>query len=634
MAIYGNAGSLSSLLSAASAARKRQESLQDSIASYEWDLSPKTVEDYSKYSKLLGERSKSYSATDPQKSLEYQKKITAAQRGLASQEITRAGMAIMEGRGTKMDKLNKFSDLARQAYETGDGALYQRLTSAGEALQIQIQNEQYAAGQAAIANGERAGREYEKTVKQQLDMKLNAPPTENSPGGVLAQLEAMKNGLKYGGNTFLGELQNKQGKTYFDAIKGSLEAIAGAYKQAAEATTDPEQKQKWMLEYNKVVNGDKDFQIAPGLAGKGLDFVNKQLELKGNGQDPGRLVAKPDGTFEYATNFTTALKPVRGADGKIAVVQGTNGQKGDFKSTIDALNKGGYDASQAEDGTIKFYNPRTGQTAYGTPDDNGNVIYQEGVDANGNAIVKRFVVKDGKDEAVSQQEIDAQSSPEAQLKSSIGGKDESVNKFLNATNSNKMEMDYRNKALSAIQQFKQLGFDDLANSAADQLKFAAGGGGGLLGLGSPIASLQKKLSELQAEAAVRSQAQADRDFITSNPSAGSVVFKPQNGQVLNPSKAVQAGVSGAKAPAVIQDFLGGGNRFAPTNSFGQTNLYSVGGIDRVKAYSIINNSSNYGGAVSELQKAGYNPSTYDEELRTANNNQGGANKSGITSRFR
>ena len=315
-------------------------------------------------------------------------------------------------------------------------------------------------------------------------------------------------------------------------------------------------------------------------------------------------------------------------------MQGTNGQKADFKSTIEALNKGGYDASQAEDGTIKFYNPRTGQTVYGTPDENGNVIYQEGVDADGNAVVKRFVVKDGKDEQVSQQEIDAQSSPEAQLKSAIGGKDESVNKFLNATNSKKIEMDYRNNALDAIQKFKSLGFDDLANTVTDQLRLAAGGGGGLLGLGSPIATLQKKLAELQAEASVRSQAKADQDFIKSNPGAGSSVFKPQNGNILNPSAAVQAGVPGAKAPAVVQDFLGGGNRFSPTNSFGQTNLYSVGGIDRVKALSIINNSTNYGGAVAELQKAGYNPSTYDAELRTANNNQGGANVSGITSRFK
>lgn len=629
MAVYGNAGSLSSLLSAASAARKRQESLQDSIASYEWDLSPKTVEDYTKYSKLLGDRASTYSTSDPARALEYQKKITSAQRGLASQEITRAGMSIMEGRGTKMDKLKKFSDLAQQAYETGDGALYQRLTSAGEALQIQIQNEQYAQAQAAAASGERASAAYEKSISQQLNMTLKDPNT-----GIQSQLEAMKNGLKYGGNTFLGELQNKQGKTYFDAIKGSLEGMAAAYKQAADATTDPDKKQQWMIEYNKIVNGDKDFEIAPGMSGKGLDFVNKQLELKGNGQDPGRLVAKPDGTFEYATNYTTALKPVRGADGKITVVQGTNGQKADFKSTIEALNKGGYDASQAEDGTIKFYNPRTGQTVYGTPDENGNVIYQEGVDADGNAVVKRFVVKDGKDEQVSQQEIDAQSSPEAQLKSAIGGKDESVNKFLNATNSKKIEMDYRNNALDAIQKFKSLGFDDLANTVTDQLRLAAGGGGGLLGLGSPIATLQKKLAELQAEASVRSQAKADQDFIKSNPGAGSSVFKPQNGNILNPSAAVQAGVPGAKAPAVVQDFLGGGNRFSPTNSFGQTNLYSVGGIDRVKALSIINNSTNYGGAVAELQKAGYNPSTYDAELRTANNNQGGANVSGITSRFK
>ena len=195
-------------------------------------------------------------------------------------------------------------------------------------------------------------------------------------------------------------------------------------------------------------------------------------------------------------------------------------------------------------------------------------------------------------------------------------------------------MEYRNNALNAIQQFKQLGYDDLANTVTDQLRLAAGGGGGLLGLGSPIASLQKKLADLQAEASVRSQAQADQSFVKNNPGATSAVFKPQNGNILNPSAAVTAGVSGAKAPAVIQDFLGGGNRFAPTNSFGQTNLYSVGGIDRVKALSIINNSTNYGGAVDQLRKAGYDPSGYDAELRTANNNQGGANVSGITSRFR
>ena len=634
MATYGNAGSLSSLLSAASSARKRQETLQDSIASYEWDLSAKTAEDFAKYGKYLQDKSTTYTNVDPSRSLEYAKKLTSATRAKASADITREGMGIMEGRGTKMGKLQKFSDLARQAYESGDMSLYQRLTSAGESLQIQIQNEQYAAAQAAAAAGERASAAYEKGVKQQLDMQLNAPATENSPGGVLSQLEAMKNGLKYGGNTFLGELQNKQGKTYFDAIKGSLEAIAGAYKQAAEATTDPEQKQKWMLEYNKVVNGDKDFQIAPGLAGKGLDFVNKQLELKGNGQDPGRLVAKPDGTFEYATNYTTALKPIRGADGKITVVQGTNGQKADFKSTIDALNKGGYDASQAEDGTIKFYNPRTGQTVFGTPDENGNVIYQEGVDASGNAIVKRFVVKDGKDEQVSQQEIDSQSSPDAKTKSQVSGRDAVVSNFLNATNSKKDQVDFKKNAIDTIQKMQQLGFNDLADKAAEQLKFAAGSWGVQLGLGSTVNTLQQKLAELQAEASVRSQQQADQQFIKNNPGATSAVFKPQNGNILNPSAAVTAGVPGSKAPAVIQDFLGGGNRFAPTNSFGQTNLYSVGGIDRVKALSIINNSTNYGGAVDQLRKAGYDPSGYDAELRTANNNQGGANVSGITSRFR
>lgn len=629
MAIYGNAGSLSSLLSAASAARKRQESLQDSIASYEWDLSPKTVEDYSKYSKLLGERSKSYSATDPQKSLEYQKKITAAQRGLASQEITRAGMAIMEGRGTKMDKLNKFSDLARQAYETGDGALYQRLTSAGEALQIQIQNEQYAAGQAAIANGERASANYEKQLK--FD-------TDTAAQGIQDEIKMWGDMVKKGGNTALGDIENTPGpdgkrRTYFEALHAKTEELKALYQKSANSTTDPEKKAAYLKEFNDIVSGKTKFSIDGKNTVSQEDMVRQIQARNMGGQNATRLSVNADGTFEIKDNYITSQKAIRGADGKIVVQRGYDASAADTSVGKAKLKELGYDVSD-DNGMVRVKNKQTGQDVVGLPDENGNILYQAGVDANGNAIMRRFVADGGKDEAVSEQEIDAAASPEAQLKEGLTKSDASIGKFLNRTNANKMEADYRKAALDTIQQMQQLGYADLADKASEQLKFAAGGGGGLLGLGSPIASLQKKLSELQAEAAVRSQAKADRDFITSNPSAGSVVFKPQNGQVLNPSKAVQAGIPGAKAPAVIQDFLGGGNRFSPTNSFGQTNLLTVGGMDRTKAYSIINNSSNYGGAVAELQKAGYNPSTYDEELRTANNNQGGANKSGITSRFR
>lgn len=634
MATYGNAGSLSSLLSAAGAARKRQETLQDSIASYEWDLSPKTVEDYTKYSKLLGDRASTYSSTDPARALEYQKKITSAQRGLASQEITRAGMAVMEGRGTKMDKLQKFSDLARQAYESGDGALYQRLTSAGESLQVQIQNEQYAAGQAAIANGERASANYEKQLK--FDTETNAQKIQG-------EIKMWADAVKKHGNEALGEIENTPGpdgkrRTYFEALHAKTEELKSMYQKAADSTTDPEKKAAYLKDLNDITTGATKFSI-DGKNNLTQDEIANQIQVRANGGQNGtRLSTNSDGTFEIKNNFITSQRAERGPDGKITMVRGYDANNAlnadEVKKGIEKLKP--YGAKTGEDGLVHLNDPTTGQDIVGLPDANGNIIYQSGVDENGNAIVRRFVADGGKNEEVSQQEIDAASNPDAKVKDAVASGDSKVSNFLNSNALKKNEAAYRQNALNTIQKLQQLGYGDLADKAAEHLKFAAGGGagGGIFGLGALYPTLEKKLAELQAEAAVRSQAAVDQNFYKANPAAQSVVFNSNRGVISNPSAAIKADLPGAKAPAIVEDFMGQGNRGNATNQFGMTNFYTPAGIDRTKAYSIINNSSNYGGAVDQLRQAGFNPSTYDEELRTANNNQGGANKSGITSRFR
>lgn len=141
---YGNS-SVSALLNQARAALKKQQSLEEEVAAYEYDLSPKDQESFKKYSDFLSNRVKQVQATDPSKALSLQRKITGAQRTFSSSELTRESIAIAEGNGSKPQKLNKMISLYRQALENGDENLAQRIQLQADSLQVQIQNEAMAA---------------------------------------------------------------------------------------------------------------------------------------------------------------------------------------------------------------------------------------------------------------------------------------------------------------------------------------------------------------------------------------------------------------------------------------------------------------------------------------------------------
>lgn len=164
---YGNS-SVSSLLAAAEAARKRQESLEDSIASYEWDLSEKSPEDFRKYVEHLGKRSESYRTSEPQKALEYQKKVTSAQRSLVSAEISRATTQVLYGNMNNRQKYQTITNLYQQAAETGDEALMQRLEGQAARLSVTIQNEDAAAANARAAGAARATAAYKRGVNKEI----------------------------------------------------------------------------------------------------------------------------------------------------------------------------------------------------------------------------------------------------------------------------------------------------------------------------------------------------------------------------------------------------------------------------------------------------------------------------------
>lgn len=165
---YGNAGSISSLISSARASYEREQSYQDQIAAYEWDLSAKTAEDHDKYVAYLNKRKKDLDVRDPAKALTVAGKINSARSTFTSNELQRQSIAINYGTATDSDKYNKMFALYQNAVGNGDYDLAQNLEAQLGTLQMKIQN---AAAASASAGAAAASRAYAAN-KKGLDTEI------------------------------------------------------------------------------------------------------------------------------------------------------------------------------------------------------------------------------------------------------------------------------------------------------------------------------------------------------------------------------------------------------------------------------------------------------------------------------
>lgn len=165
---YGQTG-LSSLVNGAKSAYEKQQSLNDQIQAYTWDLSAKTAEDYAKYAEYLGTRQKALQTTDPAKALSMASKITATQRAYTSSEISRQTLEINYGTGSDTQKLGKIKELWRAAINSGDENLAARLEGQAATLGIKIQNAADAAGRA----GEAASNKAYAATKKGYDSEIS-----------------------------------------------------------------------------------------------------------------------------------------------------------------------------------------------------------------------------------------------------------------------------------------------------------------------------------------------------------------------------------------------------------------------------------------------------------------------------
>lgn len=261
---------VTSLLRSAQAAQKKIQAQKDAQVAYDYANSPKTYDDYIRYTDYLSKRSKS--VTDPSTALTLQKTFDSAYKGYISNEIQRATIDTLEGRGTSIDKYNKVYGFMDQAMKAGQYDLAQSLNLQLDNLYVNIQNEAQRAQDAAQRLSEaqvryeekmaRAGAASNLSMGKSLERGLETLNQAFATGGQKAYNEAAKTFID--SNRELIESLTKQklpkgtSTNLGQVIAGTIDAIRIYYGRASDALllTDPEKS----AEYN-----DKSIRIRDGI---------------------------------------------------------------------------------------------------------------------------------------------------------------------------------------------------------------------------------------------------------------------------------------------------------------------------------------------------------------------------------
>lgn len=154
----------SSLIRSAQSVASEINTYNDSLAAYQYELSPKTDADLAAYQGYLNGRidrlQSTGSITDANKALTLTRTLTSATRSNVSSNIQRENINVMAGNGTLQDKYNTIVDQFQRATAIGDLSLAQQLESQAYSVSqsIQYQAQQSATAGAALANANAGGQ--------------------------------------------------------------------------------------------------------------------------------------------------------------------------------------------------------------------------------------------------------------------------------------------------------------------------------------------------------------------------------------------------------------------------------------------------------------------------------------------
>ena len=300
---------VTSLLRSAQAAQKKVQAQKDAQMAYDYSNSAKTYDDYLKYTDYLQKRSKS--VTDPSTALTLQKTFDSAYKGYISNEIQRATIDTLEGRGTSIDKYNKIYGFMDQAMKAGQYDLAQNLNLQLDNLYVNIQNEAQRAQDAAERLSEMEQRHAEKKAKEgaaanlsmgkALEAGLESLNQAFAKGGQKAYNEAAKTFVQQNKQlieSLTGQKLPKDASTNIgQVIAGTIKGIGIYYSMAADAisVTDPEKAVEYMDKAQSIASGIKKYKTPAG----DMSYVDAQ-EFAKNQSLYGQVQNKQTGQFELA----------------------------------------------------------------------------------------------------------------------------------------------------------------------------------------------------------------------------------------------------------------------------------------------------------------------------------------------
>lgn len=272
----------SSLLRSAEAARKKTIAYEDQVAAFNWENSAKTIDDYNKYGAYLKKRSETFMNADPSASLSYQTKLRTATRAYRSEEIQRASIDVLQGKGTLNDKYNRVYDLYQGALENGDLNSVQNLTQQLSSLDIQIQNEQER--QQRFAEAAAATRTTD--ALKMADRILSGDNTLTINGQKVAPLTVLNKEFADNGKTTSGN--------YFSEARATIEIAAAKLQEALSLATTQE-------DYDRIAGKLSDLQSKGFSTPAGSLNYNDiiRAEMMQNAGNP--LYVPAAGTFNSAT---------------------------------------------------------------------------------------------------------------------------------------------------------------------------------------------------------------------------------------------------------------------------------------------------------------------------------------------
>lgn len=303
--------SASSLIKSASSIQNEINTYNDSLAAYQFELSPKTDGDLATYQNYLSTRINTLqstgSVTDASKALTLTKTLTTAVSSNTSANIQRENIAVMSGNGTLSDKYNTIVDQYTRATAIGDLSLAQSLESqaysVSQSIQYQAQQAQQAGAALASANASSEGN-----VVTSLDDALKQLNNDITNLGAkdLNQVSAKWVAANKGVLQSLGAvIPDGAQPNYFNLVEGIQAAKYNALvlKAQSEAPGNPTQAQNTAAQASLLMNG------ATKISTLGGSLTLQQIQQAA--QDPS-MFAYDYGSGKYVETAQTGLQYVNG----------------------------------------------------------------------------------------------------------------------------------------------------------------------------------------------------------------------------------------------------------------------------------------------------------------------------------